>query len=86
MRSLDEHRKRYKANIIAGCKTYINCYQVPDGQRFEDIVGLEEHTRRKAAHNIHDKTRCQPGGTVIVTFGQTSGYDMEVGKDKTGLG
>ena len=86
MRSLNEHRKKYKANFIAGCETQTNWYQVPDEQRFEDIVGLGEHTRCKAAHNTHDKTRCQPGGTVIATFGQTSGYDMEMDKDKTGLG
>ena len=86
MWSLDEHRKRYKANLIAGCEAQTNWYQVPDGQRFEDIVGLGEHTRCKATHNIHDKTRYQPGGTVIATFGQTSGYDMKMGKDKTGLG
>ena len=86
MRSLDEHCKRYKADIIAGCESQTNWYQVPDGLRFEDIVGLGEHTRCKAVHNIHDNTRSQPGGTVIATFGRTSGYDMEMGKDETGLG
>ena len=45
MRSLNEHRKRYKADIIAGCETQSNWYQVPDGQQFEEIVGLGEHTR-----------------------------------------
>ena len=86
MRSLNEHCKRYKANLIAGCERQTNWYQVPDGQRFKDIVGLGEHTRYKAAHNTHDKTGFQLGGTVIATFGQTSGYDMEMDKNKTGLG
>ena len=57
MRSLDEHRKRYKANLIAGCEAQTNWYQVPDGQRFKDIVDLGEHTRCTADHNIHNKTR-----------------------------
>ena len=86
LRSLDEHRKRYKADLIAGRESQTNWYQLPDGQQFEDIVGLGEHTRCKAAHNIHDQTRCQPGETVIATFGRTTGYDMEMGADETGLG
>ena len=32
MRSLDDHRKRCKANLIAGCEAQTNWYQVPDEQ------------------------------------------------------
>ena len=86
MRCLDAHRKIYKANILAERKAHTNWYKVPDGQHFDEIVGLEEHTRCKSAHNIHDHTRCQPGGTMIATFGRTMSYDIEMDKDKTGLG
>ena len=43
MRTLDAHRKKFQADLIAGCETQTNWYQVPDGQRFEDISGLGEH-------------------------------------------
>ena len=73
MRCLDEHRKRYKTNIIDRCERQTNWYKVPDEQHFDEIVSLGEHTRCKAAHNTHYQTRCQPGGMVIANFGQTSG-------------
>ena len=86
MRSRNAHRKRYSANMIAGCEKQTNWYKVPDGQQFDKLVGLGEHTKCKAANNSCNKTRCQPGGTVIATFGRALGYDMEMDKDKTGLG
>ena len=85
MRSLDKHHKRLSANMIAGCETQTNWYQVPTGQRFGELVGLGEHTRCKAAQKIHNKTRYQPGGTIIATFGRTSGHNMEMNKDETRL-
>ena len=37
-----------------------------------------------AAHNVHDKTRCQPGGTLIATYGRWMTY-ATTGKDEMGL-
>ena len=40
-RCLDVHRKRYKAEIIAGCKTQTNWYKVPDGNALMKSSVLE---------------------------------------------
>ena len=73
--------------MIAGCETQTNWYKVPNHQRFDRLVGIGEDQRHIAAHNIHDNTRCQPGGTLIAAYGQATGFGrVEVGKDETGLG
>ena len=51
--------------MLAGCETQTDWYQVPNDQQFDRLVGLGEDQRHIAAHNVHDKTRCQPGGTLI---------------------
>ena len=56
--------------MIAGCETQTNWYQVPDGHHFSDLVGMGEDRKGIAAHNVHDKTQCQPGGTLIATYGR----------------
>ena len=87
VRALDARRKRYKADMIAGCETQTNWFKVPEHLRFDRLVGMGEDQRFCAAHNVHDKTRCQPGGTLIATYGRAIGYGhVEVGKDDTGLG
>ena len=73
--------------MVAGCETQCNWFMVPDHQKFNRLVGLGEDQRYIAAHNVHDETRCQPGGTLIAAYGQVIGYGrVEVGKDETGLG
>ena len=84
IRALDELRKRYSADMIAGCETQTNWYQVPDGHHFSDLIGMGEDRKCIAAHNVHNKTRCQPGGTVIATYGMWTTY-ATTGKDETGL-
>ena len=73
MRSLDKVHKTFSANMTVRCKTQTNWYQVPDKYKFEELIGLRKHVKFKAAHNIHNKTRCQPGSTVIATYNITSG-------------
>ena len=73
--------------MIAGCESQTNWYKVPDHHRFDRLVGMGEDQRFCAAHNVHDNTRCQPGGTLIASYGRAIGYgNVEVGKDDTGLG
>ena len=73
--------------MVAGCETQCNWFMVPDHQKFGRLVGLGEDQRYIAAHNVHDKTRCQPGGTLIAAYGRVTGYGrVEVSKDETGLG
>ena len=73
--------------MLAGCETQTDWYQVPNDQQFDRLVGLGEDQRHIAAHNFHDKTRYQPGGTLIAAYGRATGYGrVEVGKDDTGLG
>ena len=87
VRAIDATRKRLRADMLAGCETQTDWYQVPIDQQFDRLVGLGEDQRHIAAHNVHDKTRCQPGGTLIAAYGQATGYGrVEVGKDETGLG
>ena len=87
VRGLDVTRKRLSADMIAGCKTQTNWYQVLPHHRFDRLVGMGVDQRFIAAHNVHDNTRCQPGGTLIAAYGRAVGFgSVEVGKDETGLG
>ena len=87
VRKLDALRKNLNTDMLAGCETQTNWYKVPNDKRFDRLVGIGEDQRYIAAHNIHDNTRCQPGGTLIAAYGQATGFGrIEVGKDDTGLG
>ena len=86
VRGLDTTRKRLSADMIAGCETQTNWYKVLPHHRFDRLVGMGEDQRFIAAHNVHDQTRCQPGGTLIAAYGRAIGFgSVEVGKDETGL-
>ena len=86
VRGLDILRKSLDADMVAGCEAQTNWYKVPQELRFDRLVGLGEDQRHIAAHNINDKTRCQPGGTLIAAYGRAIGFgNVEVGKDETGL-
>ena len=80
VRYLDALRKRYKIDFLAGCESQTNWYQVPDGFGFSDLIGLGEDKRCVAAHNIHDTTCCQPGGTLAAVYGRATAF----GAVKTG--
>ena len=87
IRRLDAFRKRYKVDFVAGCETQTNWFEVPDGHGFSELVGLGEDKRCITAHNVHDKTRCQPGGTLAAVYGRATAFGtVETGKDETGLG
>lgn len=42
VRALDARRKRYKADMIAGCETQTNWFKVPEHLRFDRLVGMGE--------------------------------------------
>ena len=72
--------------MIAGCKTQTNWYKVLPHHRFDRLVGMGGDQQFIAAHNVHDHTRCEPGGTLITAYGRAVGFgSVEVGKDETGL-
>ena len=83
VRRLDALRKRYKVDFVAGCEAQTNWFEVPDGHGFSELVGLGEDKRCVTAHNVHDKTRCQPGGTLAAVYGRATAFGtVETGKQE----
>ena len=82
-------RKKYDVDILAGCETQTNWNIADDDKQFENLFGFGEDSKSRAARSSTEpdvKDRCQPGGTAIISFGQTSHYVTSSSADETGLG
>ena len=85
---IDSLRRKYNADILAGCEVQTDWSEADRDKQFDDLFGLGIARRGGAAHNTEDEgitNRCQPGGVAAIAFGKVSEY-VKVEPDPTGLG
>jgi hypothetical protein len=84
---IDALRRKYSADILAGCEVQTDWSMAERDKQFDDLFGLGIPRQGGAAHNTEDEgitNRCQPGGVAAIAFGKLSEY-VKVEPDPTGL-
>jgi hypothetical protein len=85
--ALNKLCRKFKMDILTGCKTQADWRQATNEKQFQNIIGVGMDTRSVVAHNINERMqRNQHGGCAIMAMGRFLAEVVETGVDHYGLG
>jgi hypothetical protein len=85
--TLNKQCRKFKTDILAGCKMQADWRQATNEQQFLNIISVGMETRSIVAHNINERMQQnQHGGCAMMVMGSFSAEVVETGVDHYGLG